>query len=450
MKRFLEPVKLRPVQWIVLVFLVIILLGACLLNLPAASKDGQSIGFLDALFTSASATCVTGLVVTDTYTHWTLGGQLVILLLIQIGGLGFMSVMTLFSMLLKRTISMQERMLLSETLSSGRLQGVVRLERRILQGTLAAEGIGAVALSFRFVPRFGPWKGLYFSIFHSISAFCNAGFDLMGGEQAYSSLTSFIDDPLVNLTVMALIVAGGLGFVVWSDLFEKRRWSRLSLHTKVVLTVSGSLILFGAVLIFLFESSNPDTLQHAGVGEKIWASLFQSVTARTAGFNTLPISQLKDSSVLIMIFLMFIGGSPGSTAGGVKTTTLGIIIASVLTALRGGRDVNLFQRRISQTVVFKSLVIIMLGLLIVSTGTLIILTVEHVTLSAAAFEAVSAFGTVGVSMGITPELSSVSKIALIFMMYIGRVGVMTTALAIMLRHSGSAAIQYPEGQIMIG
>ena len=320
---------IKPVQTVAISFAAVIFCGAILLTLPIASKSGQSLGFLTALFTSTSATCVTGLVVVDTYTSWTLFGQIVILALIQIGGLGFMIVATTFALALGQKISLKERMILAESINRDDLQGVVSLTRKILIGTFVIEGTGAALLSIRFIPKFGVAKGIYFGIFHSISAFCNAGFDIMGGYSGkFSNLGAFAEDPLVSIVIMSLIVIGGLGFAVLSDIISRRGSSpaKLRLHTKLVLVTTGALLLFGFLFFFFAEYNNPKTLGSLSCGGKILAAMFMSVTPRTAGFNTINLASMRVSSIFVTIFLMFVGASPGSTAGGIKTTTFATIL----------------------------------------------------------------------------------------------------------------------------
>lgn len=444
-------IHIRPTQVIVLGFACLVLFGAILLNLPFAARSGKSIGFISALFTATSATCVTGLVVVDTATYWSAFGKGVILLLIQIGGLGFMTLATLFSLVLRRTITLKERLLMAETLNYEQLQGIVRLAQHLLTGTFFIEGVGAVILSLRFIPDFGFWDGIVRGVFHSVSSFCNAGFDLMGTRRPFSSLTVYAGDWIVNLTTMALIIIGGLGFIVWDDLLLQRRWSRLTLHSKLVLLLTGTLIISGALLLFLFESSNPKTLQHADISQRILTPLFQSVSARTAGYNTLVLSDMTQASLFVLMLLMFIGGSPGSTAGGIKTTTLGVIFLSAFALIRGNDSVNLYGRQIPRHTVMKALVIVVIAFMIIIFGIMTLLVFEDMDFMAVTFEVFSAFGTVGMSLGITPQLSSASKLVLILIMYAGRVGVLSTTLAILAkRNNGGSPIKYPEGRIMVG
>lgn len=443
--------KIKQTQAIVIGFAVIIIMGSILLNLPISSRNGQSIGYIDALFTATSAVCVTGLVVVDTYTHWTTFGQIIIILLIQIGGLGFMALATLFSLALGRKISFKERLLIAESLNQNSPQGMVKLIKDMLLGTLIFEGLGAVILSIRFAGQFGIKKGIYGGIFHSISAFCNAGFDLMGEYGQFSSLTSYVEDPVVNITVMSLIIIGGLGFAVWEDIYKTRNLYGLRLHTKLVLLVTAILLVSGFIFFLTMEYSNTKTLQPLSFKGKILASMFQSVSPRTAGFNTISLPDLTNSSKLITIILMFIGGSPGSTAGGIKTATAGVLFFTVASVLRGNNDVNMFRKRLEIEVILKSLAIFVLSLTIVLSTTAILSIFEEATLTEYLFESTSAFGTVGLSLGITPVLGSVSKAALIITMFMGRIGVLTMGMAITMRMQKSEVkLKYPEAKVMVG
>lgn len=443
--------SLTPTQIIPLGFGFVILLGSILLNLPIASKDGQSIGYLNALFTATSAVCVTGLVVVDTYTHWTVFGQIVILSLIQIGGLGFMTMATMFSLVLRRKIGFKERLLMAESLNQYSLEGVIRLTKRIILGTLIFEGIGALILSIHFIGEFGILSGIYKGIFHSISAFCNAGFDLMGKKEQFSSLVSYSSDAVVNLTVMSLIVIGGLGFFVWDDVYTAKKFTKFKLHTKLVLTTTLILLVFGFILVFLLEYNNPNTLEPLSIKGKILASMFQSVTPRTAGFNTLSYSDMTHSSQFITIILMFIGGSTGSTAGGIKTATVGVLLFAVISVLRGSEDTELFRRRLNVEIVRRALAIVIISIIIVTITTMVLSINEQASFMEVLFESVSAFGTVGLSLGITPSLSTTSKIAIIATMFMGRVGVLTMALALTLRMKKTKAkFRYLEDKVMVG
>lgn len=440
--------RLNQVQFIALGFFLIILTGSILLSLPIASRTGQWTSFSDAMFTATSATCVTGLVVVDTFTHWSLFGQLVILLLIQIGGLGFITIGVGLSMLFRIRIGLRQRDLLKESINAMTIGGIVKLLRRIIFGTVLCEGVGAILLSIRFVPRFGYLKGIYYGIFHAISAFCNAGFDLMGQEEPYASFTSYVGDPLVNIVLMLLIVIGGLGFVVWNDVGAKRlNWKRYSLHTKIVLTVTLFLIVVGALLLFLFEQGG--TLEGMSTGEQVFASFFGSVTARTAGFNTVDTGALKPESKFFTVILMFIGGSPGSTAGGVKTTTIVVILIYVVSNLRGESGCNIFHRRIGDEVIKKASMVFCLNLFLGLISVITILATSSLSVSDVLFEVYSAISTVGMSTGITRELNMIGRIVIILLMYCGRIGSMTFALSFVAKASPKC-ITLPEERVTIG
>lgn len=440
--------KLTQTQMIAWGYALIILCGAILLTLPAASKSGEATGFVDALFTATSASCVTGLIVADTFQHWTVFGQWVILGLIQIGGLGFMTIGVFFSILLRRKIGLRTRGILQESVNMTQIGGIVRLAKTIVKGTLCLEGAGAILLAIRFFPKFGFAKGLYYGVFHSISAFCNAGFDLMGQEEGYVSFTGYYDDWLVNLTIMLLIVVGGIGFFVWSDIAQNKwKVKRYSLHTKIVLLATTVLIFGGALLFYIMESGN----LFAGMSTqgKILSSLFSSVTARTAGFNTVDTAALGDSSKMLTIILMFIGGSPGSTAGGIKTTTLVVLLIFVKSNLKKERNCNLFNRRLADDAVHKAGIVLCTNLFLAVTATFIITAIQGIPLTDVVFEVVSAIGTVGMSTGITREVGWISKLILIFLMYCGRIGSLTFALSLR-GHKQEAPVVQPIEHITIG
>ncbi|SHH24253.1 TrkH family potassium uptake protein [Tepidibacter thalassicus] len=439
--------RLSPAQFMVLGFAIIILLGALFLNLPIASQNGESVGFINALFTSTSAVCVTGLVVVDTGTHWTVFGKTIIIILIQVGGLGFMSMATLFSILIGKKICLHQRLLIQEALNQYDLSGLVRLTRHILVGTFIIEGIGAIILSMVFIPKMGFLKGLGYGVFHAISAFCNAGFDLMGN---FSSLTSYTENIVVNIVIMALIILGGLGFTVIFDIIKKRNFSKLTLHSKIVIFMTSFLILIGFILFFAIEYDNPKTLGNLSFKGKIIASMFQSVTTRTAGFNTIDLAAMKDSSKFLTIILMFIGGSPASTAGGIKTATLGVLILAVIAFIKGKEDVEAFGRRISYSVVNKSLGVVAIGLSIVVFVVMSLsLTEVKFDFLDTLFEAVSAFGTVGLSLAGTPNLSLIGRILIALSMFAGRVGALTILFALSNRKQKNL-VRYPEDKVIVG
>ena len=440
--------RLNQVQYIALGFFFMILAGSLILTLPIASRSGEWTPFLDSMFTATSATCVTGLVVYDTFTHWNVFGQLVILLLIQIGGLGFITVGVGFSMAFRRRIGLWQRDLLKESINAMEIGGIVKLSRKIFIGTALCEGAGAILLATRFIPEFGFVKGIYYSIFHAISAFCNAGFDLMGGQQPYASFTAYATDPVINITIMLLIIVGGLGFVVWSDVVSKRfHWKNYCLHTKMVISVTLILIFGGALLLFLFEQGG--TIKGMSTGEQILTSLFGSVTARTAGFNTVDTGALQPESKLLTIVLMFIGGSPGSTAGGVKTTTIAVILIYVISNLRGENGCNVFHRRIGDEVIKKASMVFCLNLFLGLMSVTLILATSNLHMSDVLFEVYSAISTVGMTTGITRDLNVVGRIVIIILMYCGRIGSMTFALSFVAKPE-TKGLSLPEEKITIG
>ncbi len=441
--------KLRPAQVFAIGFALIIGIGAILLNLPIMTVSGERVGMINALFTATSAVCVTGLVVVDTGTYWNMAGQIVILLLIQIGGLGFMTMASLIAMIIGKRISLQGRLMMQESLNSYNISGVVRLTKYVVMLTFFIEAIGAALLSIRFIPQFGTGRGIYLSIFHAVSAFCNAGFDLMGN---FTSLTSFVEDPLVNFTVMALIISGGLGFAVILDLLNFRTYKRWTLNTKVVLTTTGILLAFGFVTTVLLEWANPDTLGNLSFGGKILASLFNSVTPRTAGFNTLPMDLLRPATLVIVISLMFIGGSPASTAGGIKTTTIALVFLHIYCITQGKKDTEVFRRRIQREALDRALAILGIGIsIIVLILVLLSITEPNAQFMEIMFEAFSAFGTVGLSIGLTGKLSLFGKIIIAFAMFFGRLGGLTIVFALANRqHDYYKQLRYPEGKVTVG
>lgn len=439
----LARLELNPAQTIVVGFAGVILVGALLLSLPVATEAGTSPPFLTALFTATSATCVTGLVVVDTATHWSMFGELVIMGLIQIGGLGYMAVATLLAMLLGRRIGLRERVALQESHNLYTLGGIIRFTRAILLLTLTIEGIGAVLLALRWIPQFGLGRGIYYALFHSVSAFNNAGFDLMGG---FRSLTAFAGDPSVSLIIAALIILGGLGFTVLMDLVHPRR---TNLHAKVVLTTTAVLIGLGTVLVLAIEARNPATLGPLGLPQKILAAFFQSVTPRTAGFNTVDISRMYEPTLMLLIVLMFIGASPGGTGGGIKTTTFIVPLAVIKAMLRGRQDAEMFHRRLDPVVVYKAVTIALVGVAFVVTMAVLLSVSDRLPFIAAAFEVTSGFGTVGLSTGVTPSLSTMGRIIVMLTIFSGRVGLLTLAFALT-RRQQPANYRFPEERILVG
>lgn len=413
------PRRLTSSQIIVLGFLGTILLGAFLLMLPISTADGKGATFADAVFTATSATCVTGLIVQDTATYWSYFGQAVILLLIQIGGMGVVTFAVAITVASGKKIGLMQRSTMQEAISAHQMGGIVKLTGFILKTSAIIEVTGAALLAPAFIKEFGVGKGIWYSFFHSISAFCNAGFDLMGVKEKYSSLTSFSDNPLVNIVVMALIIIGGIGFLVWDDIkTNKFHIRKYRMQTKIVLLTSAFLILLPAVYFFL-EFAGMD------IKSRILNSLFQSVTTRTAGFNTYDLTKLDSGGVSIMIVLMLIGGSPGSTAGGMKTTTFAVVILTAISVFRRKEHTDFAGRSIADSVLRNAIAIVTMYLLLFLTGGVVITAVEGLPMMTCMFETASAVGTVGLTLGITPNLSTVSRIILIALMYIGRVGGLT-------------------------
>lgn len=450
--KFLKKIqdKITYVRIIAAGYMTVILAGTFLLMLPASTAAGEKTNLLTALFTATSATCVTGLVVVDTATHWTAFGHGVILFMIQIGGLGFMTLGVLLALILRRRISLRTRGILQESMNYMQMGGLVRLVKTTFRGTLLFEGAGAVLLAARFIPVFGVTKGILYGIFHSVSAFCNAGFDLMGGYSGkYSSFVEFRQDLLINFVLMALIILGGIGFFVWGDLKKNGyHWKRYVLHTKITLFSTGLLLIAGTVFYFLFEKDN--LLAGMSGKDQFLAALFSSVTARTAGFNTIDTGALTGASKLLTMLLMFIGGSPGSTAGGIKTVTALVLVAYVWSNLRESKGVNMFHRRLDDDVIRKASNVVVVSMLMAVVSVICIcfwqpfLPVEDVM-----FEVFSAIGTVGMSTGLTRDLSTASRIVIILLMYCGRIGSMSFALSFTERKK-VAPVQFPVEKIMIG
>ena len=446
--RTLQKHKATNTQIIAFGFLVIIVVGAGLLSLPISSKDNTWTSYFDSLFTATSATCVTGLVLFDTYTHWSVFGQLVILLMIQIGGLGFMSVITTVSIFMGRRISLHERKLLMQSAGNTKLSGMIQLVRRIFFGTLIFESAGAILLATRFCPEMGFLEGIYNAIFHSISAFCNAGFDLMGKFEPNSSLIHYQSDPVVNLTICGLIVIGGLGFMVWNNIIKaKLDFKHYSLHTKIVLSITAVLLISSTVLFFILEKNK--NFAGLSTADKWLHSFFQAVTPRTAGFNTTDLSSLSESSSLLTTVLMLIGGSPGSTAGGIKTTTFVVLFLMAFASSRKNNNVVIFKRRLSDDTLKRASAISSIYLTAVLVSTFIICSIEPYTIRQILFEVSSAIGTVGLSMGLTPSLSVVSQSILIVLMFAGRVGGLSLML-VLAENREPVALMRPVEDILIG
>lgn len=433
---------------IALGFGLLIVIGALLLMLPFATKVGQQTTFLGSFFTSTSATCVTGLVAYDTFTHWTIFGQLVIIILIQIGGLGFITFGVYGMMLFRKNIGLEDRALIQESLNSLKLGDSTGLVKSVVKGTALIEGIGAILLSIRFVPQFGWLRGIYYGIFHSISAFCNAGFDLFGEFDQFTSLVPYNDDPLVVLTISALVIIGGIGFAVWNDVCRYGLCiKKYHFHSKVVLAVT-FVLLFGGTMFFFFSERN-GVLDGMSMGDRLLNSFFSAVTPRTAGFNTVDIASLSTAGKLFTAILMFIGGSPGSTAGGVKTTTIIVILLFILSYIRRTKDCRIFKRSLSDELIKKASTVVFVNFSLIMTAIMIITLCQPLALDDVVLETVSAMSTVGMTSGITRQLTSVSQITIILLMYCGRIGSLSFALSFSEKRK-IADIRYPSEDILIG
>ena len=439
--------RLSPAQIIALAFALIILVGSLLLTLPAASRDGVSCGFRPALFTATSATCVTGLTLYDTGAQWSTFGQIVILSMIEIGGLGFMSAASVMVFLLRRKVGLRQRMLIAQALSVDEMDGVVRLQKWVLFGSLSVQLIGALILFFRFLPQFGWQTAAWWGVFHSISAFCNAGFDVLGNGNSVIVLNH---DPVVFITLMALVVIAGLGFFVWDEVVRIRRFRKFSVYTKLVLLTSGVLILGGAALYLLLEWNNPGTLGPMSVPQKILNAFFQSVTVRTAGFAGVDQAQLTEGSKGISLFLMLIGGSSGSTAGGVKTVTMVVLLLFVWTRCRGRETVTVYKRTIPQGKVMDAMTIVSLLTALALFGGIFISITSHVSFTDSMFESVSALATVGLTAGVTGQLHIAAQILIIVYMYFGRVGVLTLSLGFLMGDRAEERFRYAQTNLLIG
>ena len=435
--------QLSTSQIIILGFAAVILLGSLLLMLPFSAAGGRVTPFSDALFTATSAVCVTGLIVWDTATYWSIFGQAVILMLIQVGGMGVVTVAVAIFSAAGNKISLKQRSTMQEAISAPQVGGIVRLTGFIIKMTVIFELLGAAVMAPVFCGEFGIVKGLWYSIFHSVSAFCNAGFDLMGVREPYSSLTYFSAHPIINLAVMALIVTGGIGFLVWDDVrTNKLHVRKYKMQSKVVLTVSGLLILFPALYFFFFEFGQ------APLGERIWNSLFQSVTTRTAGFNTADLAVLSETGMAIMVILFLVGGSPGSTAGGMKTTTLAVLFSTAVSVFRRKEHTHFFGRRLEEETVRNAATILTMYLTLFLAGGFVISRVEGLPLLTCLFETASAVGTVGLTLGVTPQLGLLSRSILIVLMYLGRVGGLTLIFATISRQDNAARL--PQEKLTVG
>lgn len=442
--KFLDRLSESPPLILTLGFFILISIGALILSTPFVTRSGNPTNPIDAIFIAASASCVTGLSPVNTAEHWNSLGQVVIIILIQIGGLGIMTLASIIPLILRKKIGIKSRLILKEQLNIESMEGVIRLFRYVLGFTLAVEMLGALFLSIRFVPTYGLGKGIWFSVFHSISAFCNAGFDILG-----DSIYPLRGDYLVNITIMCLIIIGGLGFMVTSEIYYKRHFKNISTHSKLVLLTNAGLILVGALGFFVLESLKGGVLNNESIGDGVLMSFFQSVSARTAGFYSADLSKIKDSTAILLISLMFIGGSPGSTAGGIKTTTFAVLLLAVISVIKNEKEPVVFKRRISNDTIKKALSIFVISLSIVIFVSFVIAAIEDFAFIDILYETASALGTVGATLGITDKLSSVSKILITLCMYLGRIGPMTMALSFGLK-SDVRLIRYPEGFISIG
>ncbi|QSF42516.1 TrkH family potassium uptake protein [Paenibacillus tianjinensis] len=443
----LAHLRLTPPKILSLGFILLIAAGTLLLYLPAAST-GDRISFIDALFMATSATCVTGLAVIDTGTELTVFGQVVLLVLFQFGGLGFITMATLITLVLSKRISLKERLLLQESMNQNSMQGIVKLIRRVLIYSLVIQLSGAILLAARFLIDMPVGKALYYGLFHSVSIFNNAGFDLFGDVHGpFSGLTRYVEDPIVNITSMLLIFLGGIGFIVLSDVVDFPKRKRLTLHSKVVLSSSAALIVIGAAVFFWLELNS--TLKPLHAGGKIMASFLQAITPRSGGVTTIEIPLLRESTQFLMILLMFIGAAPGSTGGGIKITTFALLVVTVYARIRGKEDIVMFRHRISKDNVYRAITMTLLSLILVVTATMLLSVTESADFLTVLFEAVSAFGTSGITMGLTPELTTAGKILVIILMFVGRTGPLTLAYAIKPKKN-KELYRYPEGNITIG
>ncbi len=442
--------KLAPTQIIAVTFALIILLGAALLTLPAASRSGVSCGFRPALFTATSATCVTGLVMFDTWTQWSGFGQAVILSLVEIGGLGFMSAASLVVFIFRRKVGLKQRMLMAQALSVDEMASVVKLQKWVLLGSLSVQALGALVLMLRFLPQYGLKQAVIWGVFHSISAFCNAGFDIFGSIAPGASIITFNNDPVVCITLMALIVIGGLGFFVWEELARVRSFKKFSVYTRLVLITTFAVITAGAALILLLEWNNPQTFGPMPWGQKLLNAFFQSVTLRTAGFVSVDQVGLTDAAKAVSVFLMFIGGSSGSTAGGVKTVTFVVLLLFLWARARGKSTVSVFRRSIPDAKVLDAMALagIMVGLSLF--GGAFVSATSGVTFIDGLFEAVSALATVGVTAGVTTVLSIPAQYLMILFMYFGRVGILTISLGFMMGNQAEERFRYANTNLLIG
>ena len=446
--------RLSTTHWILLSFLMAILVGSLLLSLPISTQTGSSVSYVDALFTATTATCVTGLVTLPTFTTWSIFGQIVILILIQIGGLGIITVLSGIAVAINRKMKLKDSRLVSDAFNISSLEGISNFVRRVLIGTLIVEGVGALLYMTVFVPQFG-LKGIWISIFTSVSAFCNAGIDII----AENSLCSYATNPIINIVTALLIILGGLGYIVWWDVLRVIKdfkiqkfkcFKRLTLHSKIVLSVSAILIFGGAILIFVFEYSNPQTIGNMSLLDKIQVSLFQSVTTRTAGFATIPQENLTDTSAIISLLLMFIGGSPVGTAGGVKTVTVAVLIFTTYALITNKNEVDVFNRSLSKQIVRKAVAVTVMSFSIMFISTVLLSAVTNASVLDILYETVSATATVGLTRNLTPFLNLWGKLIIVFTMYLGRIGPISLAIAFAYNKESSNGIKNPTEEISVG
>lgn len=442
--------RLSATQSIAVGFAALILLGAGLLSLPAASRSGVSCGFFPALFTATSATCVTGLVLFDTYTQWSAFGQVVIITLIEIGGLGFMSAASILVFLLRRRVGLRQKMLIAQALNLNDMDGVVKIQKLVITGSLSIQGVGALILILRFWPEYGFVRALTWGIFHSISAFCNAGFDLFGYIAPGQSLIIFNDDPIVCLTLIALVTVGGLGFLVWEEMARVRKFKQFSVYTKLVLIMTAGVLLIGTAVILILEWNNPQTFGPMPVWQKVMNAFFQTGTLRTAGFVTVDQLNLRDATKVFSILVMFVGGSSGSTAGGLKTVTVLVLLLFIWTKARGKQSVHVFKRNIPGEKAVDAMTITFITVLLSVFGGMMICTVAPVSFLDSWYEAVSAICTVGLTAAGTASLGIAAQSVLIAFMYFGRVGILTLSLGFLMGNKAKDRFQYADTNLLIG
>lgn len=450
LKRAFITRSLKPTRIIILTFIGLIVAGALLLTLPIATNSGKSCGIMTALFTSTSAICVTGLTIVSTEAYWSFFGQAVILFLCQVGGLGLMSIIAIFYFMLNKKIGLSERLVMMESMNLSEIEGVVALAKRVIFGTLFFEATGAIILSACFMPEFGLLGGIWRGIFMSVSSFCNAGFTIVYSIEYFSTTTAFDGNPIILITMMILIILGSIGFYVWGDVYKNRNFKKLHLHSKLTIITTGILIVLGAVVYLTLETGEGGCLHALSSGKKILVSLFQSVSDRTAGFDAAGHMFKSDETKLLTLMFMFIGGSSGSAAGGVKTVTIAILFLSLLSTLRGRQDLIIFKRKISQTQVIQAATLVIIGLGISIIGGVVISTLNNFTLIDSLFETVSAYSTAGISVGIT-ELSGVfTQLIFIVFMFFGKIGILSISIAFMMRRRRLNSYTYPTEHVIIG